>query len=202
MLGEVERRLEGYEPAERELRENLIGRLALVVLGEDEGGRGRLREIEQVLEGFPKISGEEPWEEPSAEALEAARARNLLRVLEDRRRLRSECLKPAQVEGFMGVGRERLRQLREGGRLVGIVQGERRPTLYPYWQFGDDGEPVEGIEEIVRAAREAGMGEETLHFFMTEPSGRLGGRRPADLLGRGEAGEVARLLRSSGLGPF
>lgn len=202
MLGEVERRLEGYEPGERELRERLIGRLALLVLDGDEGGGERLREIEQVLEGFPKISGEEPWKEPSAEALEAARARNLLRILEDRRRLRSECLKPAQIEGFMGVGRERLRQLREAGKLVGIVAGERRPTLYPYWQFGDDGDTVEGIEEIVRAAREAGMGEETLHFFMTEPSGRLGGRRPADLLGRGEAGEVARLLRSSGLGPF
>lgn len=199
MLGEVERKLQRYEPEERALREKLISTLASLVLGEDEGAEQRLREAEEILERFPKVSAEE---EPSAEAFQAARARNLLRVLEDRRRLRNECLRPAQVEGFVGVGRERLRQLREAGKLVGIVQGERRPTLYPYWQFRDDGERVEGIEEIVRAGREVGMGEETLHFFMTEPSERLGGERPAELLGQGQSGEVVRLLRSSGLGPF
>ncbi|QIN81008.1 hypothetical protein GBA65_21420 (plasmid) [Rubrobacter marinus] len=197
MLGELERRLERYGPEERARRERLIGSLASLVLSDDSGEK--MREIEEILEGFPKVSEEE---EPSPAALEAARARNLLRVLEDRRRLRSECLRPAEVGSSMGVGRERLRQLREAGRLVGIRQGEKRPTLYPYWQFGGDGGALQGLEEVVRAAREAGMGEETLHFFATEPNGRLGGERPADLLRRGEAGKVAEVLRSSGLGRF
>jgi hypothetical protein len=116
------------------------------------------------------------------------------------------------VEKALGVGRERLRQMRERGQLVGIAQGERRPTLYPYWQFTDEGSLVYGLREIIAACREAGMGAERLHFFMTEPNGRLDGERPVDLLEDGEAeGEdetdsatdrIARVLLSSGLGSF
>jgi hypothetical protein len=128
--------------------------------------------------------------------------RNLVRVLEDRARLREETVRSGVVEKALGVGRERLRQMREGGRILGIVQGERRPTLYPHWQFTGEGKVVEGLEGIVEASREAGMEPETLHFFMTGPNDRLGGERPVDLLRRGEVGEITRVLRSSALGPF
>ena len=132
--------------------------------------------------------------------------RNVARVLEDRARLKEECLRSGAVEKALGVGRERLRQMRERGQLVGIVQGERRPTLYPYWQFTGEGDLVEGIEEIISASREAGMGPERLHFFMTEPNGRLDGERPMDVLEAGEDGSglerVLHVLRSSGLGSF
>lgn len=197
MLGGLEKELGRFGPEERARRERLIGSLASLVLRSS--SNDDLREVEEVLAGYPKIGGEG---EPTREALEAARARNLVRVMRDRARLRRECLKAGEVEEALGVGRERLRQLRGSGRLLGIAQGDRRPTLYPYWQFSGDGEPVRGLDEVVRAAREAGMGAEKLHFFVTEPNGRIGGERPAELLRRGEAGEVSRLILTSGLGPF
>ncbi len=197
MLGEVERRLGKLGPEERRLREELIGVFANLVAAESSGER--LREIEYALEELPK-AGEESLSEGLA--LEAARVRNLVRVLEDRARLREETLRAGAVEKVLGVGRERLRQMRDGGRLLGIVQGERRPTLYPYWQFTEKGEVVEGLEEVLAASREVGMDPETLHFFMTEPNERLDSAPPVELFRRGGAVGVARLLLSSGLGDF
>jgi hypothetical protein len=198
MLGEVERKLGRLGPEERRLREELIGVFANLVVAESSSDR--LREVEAALEEFPKV-GEEGL--AAGSALEAARMRNIVRVLEDRVRLRDETLRSGAVEKIIGVGRERIRQMREGGRLLGIVQGERRPTLYPYWQFTEDGKVVEGLEEVVAASREVGMDPETLHFFMTEPDGRIGGATPpVELLRRGGTEEVARLLLSSGLGGF
>lgn len=201
MLGEVEKKLDRLGPDERRLREGLINEFAELVAAESSSER--LSGIESALQALPRI-GEAGVSREAA--LEAARMRNVARVLEDRARLKEECLRSGAVEKALGVGRERLRQMRERGQLVGIVQGERRPTLYPYWQFTGEGSLVEGLEEIISASREAGMGAEKLHFFMTEPNGRLRGERPVDLLRDSEpedgADEIARVLRSSGLGSF
>ena len=69
---------------------------------------------------------------------------------------------------------------------------------------------ISGVEEIlgdarqedypISAAREAGMGAQELHFFMTEPDERLGGEPPVELLRRGEVERVADLLLSAGQG--
>lgn len=196
MLSGLERKLGRLGAEERRLREELINGFAEFVV--TERSSERLRGLGTALEELPKV-GEEAY---GSGALEAARMRNLVRVLEDRARLREETVRSGVVEKALGVGRERLRQMREGGQLLGIVQGERRPTLYPQWQFTGEGRIVEGLEGIVEASREAGMGTETLHFFMTEPNDRLGGERPVDLLRRDGVGEITRVLRSSGLGPF
>lgn len=201
MLGEVERKLEKLGPDERRLREGLINGFAELVAAESSSER--LLGIESALEALPKV-GEAGVSREAA--LEAARMRNVTRVLEDRARLKEECLRSGAVEKALGVGRERLRQMRERGQLVGIAQGERRPTLYPYWQFTGDGVIVEGLQEIIAGSREAGMGPERLHFFMTESNGRLDGERPVDVLkaDEDESGleRVLHVLRSSGLGPF
>lgn len=197
MLGEVERKLERLGPEERRLREGLISGFAELVVAE--GSSERLRALGAALEALPKV-GEEGVSDEAA--LEAARMRNLARVLADRARLKEETLRSGEVEKLLGVGRERLRHLRGQGRLLGIVRGERRPTLYPRWQFTPEGEIVEGLEEVVVASREAGMDPETLHFFVTEPNEHLGGAPPAELLEENRADEVVRLLLSSGLGPF
>lgn len=209
VLGEIDKKLERLGPDERRLREGLINGFAELVAAEDSSER--LSEIESALEALPRV-GEEGVSREAA--LEAARMRNVARVLEDRARLKEECLRSGAVEKALGVGRERLRQMRERGQLVGIVQGERRPTLYPYWQFTGEGDLIEGLERVVAAAHEAGMGSERLHFFMTEPNARLDGERPVDVLKSGEADvdtdrededgakRVASVLRSSGLGFF
>ena len=203
-LERLERELGRLGPDERWLKEKLIDGFAGLVAADVSSER--LRALGEALEAIRGDGPEETEDEdrglPRGTALEGARMRNLVRVLEDRARFREESLRSGTVEKALGMGRERLRQMREAGRILGLVQGERRPTLYPYWQFRGDGELFEGLEEIVAAAREADMDPKTLHFFMTEPDERLGGALPVVLLRQGRAGEVARLIRSAGLGPF
>jgi hypothetical protein len=182
---------------ERASRRELISGLAQFVVSVDSSER--LGKLSEVLESLPKV-GEEGV--PKGAALEAARMRNLVRVLQDRARLREESFRTGEVEDLLVVGRERLRQMRERGEILGVVRGERRPTLYPRWQFGADGETIEGLPDVISAAREVGMGPEELHFFMTEPDERLGGEPPVGLLRRGKTERVVDLLLSAGLGPF
>lgn len=197
-LEKLEKELGKLNPEERRLRERLIN--GLVRMASADVSSERLRALGEALDDAPtEAEGGGPLR---GAALEAARMRNLVRVLEDRARLREESLRSGAVERALGVGRERLRQMRERGQILGLVQGERRPTLYPYWQFCGDGRVVDGMEEVLAASRDAGMDPGTLHFFMTEPDERLGGARPVEALREGRVEEVARLLRSTGLGPF
>ena len=193
----LEKRLERLPRDERGPRRELISGLAQFVVSVDSSER--LAKLGEALESMPKV-GEEGV--PREVALEAARMRNLVRVLRDRARLKEDSLRTGEVEDLLVVGRERLRQMRERGEILGVVRGERRPTLYPRWQFGAEGEILEGLPYVISAAQEVGMGPEELHFFMTESDERLGGDPPIDLLRRGEARHVADLLLSAGLGPF
>jgi hypothetical protein len=193
----LESKLERLPKDERGPRRELISGLAQFVVSVDSSER--LGKLAEALESLPKV-GEEGV--PKEVALEAARMRNLVRVLQDRARLREESFRTGEVEDLLVVGRERLRQMRERGEILGVVRGERRPTLYPRWQFGADGEILEGRPDVISAAQEVGMGPEELHFFMTEPDERLGGEPPVDLLRRGETERVVDLLLSAGLGPF
>jgi hypothetical protein len=198
MLAKFDKRLEKIsDEGERRERVALAESLAEIATS---GSREQLSALEAALEDVRDEAGYQDVR--AKEDVHVLRAQNALRVLVDRARIREECYRTAEVEEMLGVSRERLGQLREDGKLVGIVvEGERRSTLYPYWQFGEEG-LLEGLEEIVASAREADMDPETLHFFMTEPNDRLGGRTPAELLQEGEAGHVAWILKTSGLGSF
>ena len=193
----LESKLERLPQEERAPRLELISGLARFVVSVNSSER--LAKLGEALESLPKVGEEGVTKEA---ALEAARMRNLVRVLQDRARLKEESFRTGEVEDLLVVGRERLRQMRERGEILGAVRGERRPTLYPRWQFGADGEILAGLPEVISAALEAGMSPEELHFFMTEPDERLGGAPPLELLRRGEAERVADLLLSAGLGPF
>lgn len=182
---------------ERGARRDLIDGLAQFVIDADSSER--LAGLAEALKSLPKFGDEGA---PKGASLEAARMRNLVRVLRDRARLREKAFKAGEVEDLLGVGRERLRHMRDRGDILSVVRGERRPTLYPSWQFGTDGEILEGLPDVISAARETGMGAQELHFFVTEPDERLGGDPPLDLLRRGEAQMVADLLLSAGQGPF
>jgi hypothetical protein len=96
---------------------------------------------------------------------------------------------------FLELGAEREHRLQGS---VYLLLGESQPfelLLYPRWQFGADGEILAGLQGVISAAREAGMGPEELHFFVTEPEERLGGALPLDLLRRGEGGGPPALGR-------
>jgi hypothetical protein len=192
----LESKLQRLPRDERGARRELISGLAQFVVSVDSSER--LAKLGEALESMPKV-GEEGV--PKEAALEAARMRNLVRVLQDRARLKEESFRTGEVEDLLVVGRERLRHMRERSEILGVVRGERRPTLYPRWQFGAEGEILEGLPYVISAAQEVGMGPEELHFFMTESDERLGGEAPLDLLRKGGTERVADLLLSAGLGP-
>ena len=189
-------RLSAVPNEEREGRQELLDALAELAA---EASLPNLRRLKEALEQLPRSQGDAPL---SGEALLAARARNALRALEDRARIARESITASAVAEGLGVSRQRLHQLRTQGRLVAVIPQRRRGALYPAWQFASNDGLVPGLEKVIRASQEAGMGAETLHFFMTEPNGQLGGRTPADLVARGAVDDVAAVLRSAGLGPF
>ena len=195
MVTAVQDRLKAFPAAERSAREAVLETLVEVAL---EASLADLQRLKQGLARLPSIDAEAP----APAALAAARARNAARVLEERLRLERTCLPATAVMRGLGVSRQRLHQLRKAGRLVALDARGPRGGLYPAWQFGPDGRIAPGIERLIRAANEAEMGPATLHAFMEEPNGRLGGQTPADVLARGDVSRVVEVIRSSGLGAF
>ena len=183
------------DPEEKENREAILNALTELAFEESLPELVRMRDA---LSHLPSLAEERN----SRDALLAARARNAIRVLEDRARLREECVPAKSVAEGLGVSRQRLHQLRRQGRLLAVLPRSRRGSLYPAWQFTEEGEIINGLERVIRAAREASIDEETLHFFMVEPSERLEGETPVNLLARGQVDRVVEVLNSAGLGPF
>lgn len=191
-----------FPPGERRQREALVGEFAALVARKPLADLRRLRDE---LARLPSVGpGDDAGvgDDRARLALLEARARNLTRVLEDRARLAAECLAAATVRAGLGVSRQRLHQLVREGRLVAVPGGERRALRYPAWQFGGDGRPLPGLERVIAAAQAADLDPATLHFLMTEPHERLGGRTPADRLAEGVIEVVVGVIESAGLGPF
>jgi hypothetical protein len=69
---------------------------------------------------------------------------------------------------------------------LGLLDQSELDLAQGFRKFGADGEILAGLPGVISAAREAGMGPEEFHFFVTEPEERLGGALPLDLLRRGE----------------
>jgi hypothetical protein len=191
-----------FPPSERRQREILIGEFAALI------ARKPLAELRRLRDELAQLPSVDPDDETGAGddrarlALLEARARNLVRMLEDRARLAAECLPAATVRAGLGVSRQRLHQLVREGRLVAVPGGERRALRYPAWQFGGDGRPLPELERMIAAARVAELDPATLHLLMTEPHDRLGGRTPADWLAGGAVEAVVGVIESAGLGPF
>ena len=198
---ELAEKLLTFPPEERERRAELLGAFAELVARKPLGELQRARAELERLPSAPTAYRDGPGDATQA-ALLRAWTKNLVRVFEDRARLARECLPARIVREGLGVSRQRLHQLVKGGRLLAVVTRGRRASLYPSWQFTADGRIVGGLDEVIRAGREAEMDAETLHFFMVEPNDRLGGEAPAVPLARGEVGRVVEVLRSAGLGPF
>jgi len=97
---------------------------------------------------------------------------------------------PAEVGKLLGMSRQAVGQRRAGGRLLGVpVAGG---YVYPIWQF-TEGETLKGLEEILAALAEHDAWMK-LVFFLNQ-NRALGGRRPLDVLRRGETDRVLRAAR-------
>ena len=136
--------------------------------------------------------------ETDAEAidLEALEASGRLQVLSLYRAVEEESLSVALLEEA-GIQRQRLKQLRDQDRLLGIQLPFRRSFLYPRWQFGDDLRPKMFLPEVLRVAREAGLDALGVHRVMTNPSA-AGGTTPLELCEQGRVELAMNALRGAG----
>lgn len=102
-----------------------------------------------------------------------------------------------QVRALLhGVTRQRIDKRIEEGSLL-AVPGPSNVRRYPVAQFMDDGSIVPGLREVLTALPTK-SGFAALNFLI-RPDDRLDGRKPIDLLKKGEIDRVVAAARAYGL---
>jgi hypothetical protein len=183
-LEAVERQVERLSASDRELVEEGLASVAELMV---EAGPAAVAEITDGLQRRSPAN-----EEPAGASLEV---RNLLRVFEDWQRVRDESVSTAELARH-GVNRQVLLQWRKAHKLLALNVPFKREVLYPVWQFGDNGQPLEVVRSLLEAAQEARLSPTDLHFFMTRiPSD---GTTMADRLQTGAVDDVLAAVRASG----
>ena len=177
-------RLQSLPAGERLPRKSLIEALITLALT---APLPVLHQLRQCLDELAIAEGE-----PATPAL--ARARSAVAVFEERFKLGQSCLTAPVVARGLGVSRQRLHQLRQEDRLLGLGLGGPRGALYPAWQFGPTGRLAPGLQQLLRAARERGIEAAALHTWMETPREEFGRVAPADLLRRGEVDRIVSAL--------
>lgn len=97
----------------------------------------------------------------------------------------------------LGVEEAEIERLRERGELIAVRPDDRGEWLYPAWQFGPHGTVPQGVRDAVRAARTAGMSEQSLMSLLRRRVGLTGGARFLDLLFEGRSDTVVNAIRST-----
>jgi hypothetical protein len=135
----------------------------------------------------PDMADDEPR---SATAQEA---RNLRRVFALWRRAGEESL----TADDLGVSRQQLKHLRDGGKLVGLRLPMHREFVYPAWQFDSaTGQPLNGIPDVLEAAEEAKLSPLGLHLLMVSQAAEEG-TTPAEWLAAGKQDYVVELVAAA-----
>ena len=100
----------------------------------------------------------------------------------------------------LGIPSARVDRMRREGELLGVRPPGRWEHLYPAWQFNGDGKPLASIPRVIRAGREAGLGEVELYQVLQRRSGLTGGRTLVDVLRDGGEEHVLAAVRAAGNG--
>ena len=146
---------------------------------------GALMDVARLIR--PGTTGEE------SQSLAAQEARNLRRVFALWRRAGEESL----TADDLGVSRQRLKHLRDGGKLVALRLPMHREFVYPAWQFDSaTGRPLDGIPEVLEAAGEARLSLLGLHLLMVSPAAEEG-TTPAEWLAAGNQRYVVELVAAA-----
>ncbi len=103
-------------------------------------------------------------------------------------------LSATEVARLLRRSRQAVDKQRRTGRLLALRAGPS--WRYPAWQFVD-GQPLPGLPEVLAALRE--VSPWTAAAFLLSRNARLGGRRPVDLLRRGELDAVVRAAQAYGV---
>ena len=96
----------------------------------------------------------------------------------------------------LGADPARIEARRRAGELFGVPTDGGFDYIYPAWQFGPDGEPIRAVEQLLAAAREAGMDDSQLNAFLNRRAG-VGGPRMWELVRDGRTDYVISSLRSA-----
>ena len=106
--------------------------------------------------------------------------------------LRPTCVSAAGSAILTGRSRQSIERLRKAGRLLALRSGNQ--WLYPRWQFEQDapGGVVPGLEEVLHHLHLSAAGAA---FWLLQPSERLGGAPPIQLLRRHLPEPVIQLAR-------
>lgn len=160
---ELERDFSGRFKGEREAISGAFSGVARVLL------RGSPQEILALEERLREAPGEGGEWEGGEDDLEELEARNRLRVFARYREVEGRSFSGSELRESLGVSRQRLGQLREEKRLLGLRMPIHREVHYPAWQFDEAGRPLETIPRLIEAAEEAGLGALALDALMTNP---------------------------------
>jgi hypothetical protein len=161
-LADVEAELELLPPARKELVEAALLLMAQTLLDE------RPAELRDFLTGASSSS--------------PARLKNRARLNVLSGRLQSESVRGSELRERLGVSRQRLGQLREQGRILGLQPPLRTEHWYPEWQFDRSGNVRPVVAELISAARAAQLSPLSLHLLVTNPEAGIGGRALVELL--------------------
>jgi hypothetical protein len=182
-LAALERRVNRLPAAQRALIEQVVSALV-------ERDPVQLGRLSRLMHRTDRKAGDQARERRELEA------QNLVRVLTLANEVERQSLKGEQL----GVSRQRLNQLRQEGKLLGVKLPMHREFLYPRWQFGKDARVLPALPRLLSVAREAGLDGLDLHLLMT--SSRRRGEKP--LVDRLRAGGphneryLAGVIRGSG----
>lgn len=92
-----------------------------------------------------------------------------------------------------GITRQAVAKKVEEGALL-AVEGPERARRYPTVQFGDDGRPVAGLKEVVKALPTRNSWIRL--NWLVRPERRLEGRRPIDVLKEGRIADVVAAAKT------
>ncbi len=91
-----------------------------------------------------------------------------------------------EIEHALGIPRSTLSNWRNRGAAIGLLRGERK-LAYPLEQFLD-ARPIQGLADVIRAARD----ERAAWLWLRQPHAALDDRLPIDALKRGDKDDVVR----------
>jgi hypothetical protein len=114
--------------------------------------------------------------------------------------LEEESLARPWLAARLGVPSAHVDRMRRAGELFGVRPPGRWEHLYPAWQFNGDGKPLASVPLVLRAAREAGLGEVELYGVLRRRSGLTGERTLIDVLRDGGEQHVLAAVRAAANG--